>query len=61
MTDGMTLPAALTASADEVGAAVFAAAETRRTDILYVRWMWRFIMLIIKLIPETVFKRLQIG
>lgn len=61
MTDGMALPAALTATADEVGAALFAAAETRRTDILYVRWMWRFIMLIIKLIPETVFKRLQIG
>jgi decaprenylphospho-beta-D-erythro-pentofuranosid-2-ulose 2-reductase len=60
MTDGMALPGALTASAEEVGEAVYRAAELRRTDVLYVRWMWRFIMIIIKLIPERIFKRLNI-
>lgn len=61
MTEGMALPGALTATAQEVGQAVFTAAEIRPIDILYVRWMWRYVMMIIKLIPEGVFKRMNIG
>lgn len=61
MTAGMALPAPVTADPEEVGRAVYQAAEIRRADILYVRWMWRYIMMIIKLIPERVFKGMNIG
>jgi len=29
-------------------------------DVVYLPWFWRYIMLIIKLIPETIFKRLSL-
>ena len=29
-------------------------------DIVYVPWFWRWIMLIIKIIPESIFKKLQL-
>ena len=32
----------------------------RSADIVYLPWFWRYIMLIIKLIPEPVFKRLKL-
>ena len=60
MTEGMRLPGPITAAPSEVGAAVFRAAEQGKGDVVYVRWMWRWIMLIIKLIPEAVFKRLRL-
>lgn len=59
MTDGMKLPAKLTAEPQEVGVAVLAA-EQKKRNIVYVRPIWRFIMLIIGHIPETVFKRLSL-
>ena len=59
MTAGMKLPAVLTAQPNEVAKAVFKAQEKGR-DIVYVRSIWRLIMLIIRLIPERLFKRLSI-
>jgi decaprenylphospho-beta-D-erythro-pentofuranosid-2-ulose 2-reductase len=59
MTEGLTLPAPLTAAAAEVGEAVFRAAERGGGDVVYVRWPWRWIMAIIKLLPEFVFKRMR--
>lgn len=35
-------------------------AAAKRKDICYVPWFWRWIMLVIRSIPETVFKRLSI-
>ena len=32
----------------------------RRSDIVYLPWFWRYIMLIIRLIPERIFKRLRL-
>jgi decaprenylphospho-beta-D-erythro-pentofuranosid-2-ulose 2-reductase len=32
----------------------------KKKNIIYVRWFWRWIMLIIKLIPEPVFKKLKL-
>ncbi|HEX6616141.1 MAG TPA: SDR family oxidoreductase [Gemmatimonadales bacterium] len=32
----------------------------RRTDIAYIPWFWRPIMLVIRLLPESVFKRLRL-
>jgi NAD(P)-dependent dehydrogenase (short-subunit alcohol dehydrogenase family) len=60
MTAGMKLPPLLTAEPAEVGAAIFKAAEGGGGDVIYVRWMWRFVMMIITLIPERIFKRLRL-
>ncbi len=59
MTADMDLPGALTATPEEVGDGVFKAWQAKR-DVIYVRAIWRWIMLIIKLIPETIFKRLSL-
>lgn len=32
----------------------------KKSDIVYLPWFWRFIMLIINNIPETIFKRLKL-
>ncbi len=59
MTDGMDLPARLTATPEEVAAAV-ATAVRRRRDVVYVRRVWRPIMLAIRAIPERLFKRMRL-
>ena len=59
MTDGMDLPAALTATPEEVADTVFEAIRRRR-DVVYVRRVWRPIMLVIRALPERVFKRLRL-
>ena len=60
VTDGRDLPARLTAEPEEVADAV-AAVLRRRRDVVYVRPVWRLIMLLIRALPERVFKRTQIG
>lgn len=60
MTSGMDLPGALTAEPDQVARAIWRAAEEGRGEIVYVLWMWRFVMLAIRSIPETIFKRLKL-
>lgn len=59
MTEGMDLPARLTAEPNEVADAIARAVERNR-DVIYVRPIWRLIMLIIRNIPERVFKRMKI-
>jgi decaprenylphospho-beta-D-erythro-pentofuranosid-2-ulose 2-reductase len=59
MTENLKLPKPLTAEAKEVGDAVYKAV-TQKRNVVYVRWMWRWIMLIIKLIPEPVFKKMKL-
>jgi decaprenylphospho-beta-D-erythro-pentofuranosid-2-ulose 2-reductase len=60
MTEGMRLPPVLTAEPDEVGGAIYKAAEKGRRDVIYVRSIWRVVMTIFSLIPERLFKRLRI-
>lgn len=60
MTAGMKLPPVLTAEPDEVGRAIFAAAEKGGGDVIYVRRVWRMVMAIISGIPEPAFKRLRL-
>lgn len=60
MTAGMNLPKPLTAEPQEVGDAIFKAAEVSRKDVIYVRWIWWPIMTAIKSIPERVFKGMKI-
>ncbi len=59
MTDGMDLPPRLTVEPDEVARAVVAAIRRRR-DVVYVRRIWRVIMLIVRALPERVFKRTRL-
>ncbi len=61
MTAAIKLPPIVTAEPGEVADAVFASATgKRRGDVLYVRRIWSPIMLVIRSIPETVFKRLSL-
>ncbi|MFN3604985.1 MAG: SDR family oxidoreductase [Leptonema sp. (in: bacteria)] len=59
MTSNMNLPKLLTAQPEEVAEDIFKAVQ-RKTNILYTKWFWRYIMLIIRLIPEAVFKKLNL-
>ena len=59
MTEGMNLPAKLTASPDEVASLIFEAAQ-KRSNIVYVKPIWRLIMAIIRNIPERIFMRMKI-
>ena len=49
----------LVASPEHVGERIARAVEGK-TDVLYVPWFWRYIMLIIRAIPEAVFKRMKL-
>ena len=59
MTAGMTLPVHLTAGPMEVADRVVEAIRKRR-DVVYVRRVWRPIMLAVRAIPEGLFKRLKL-
>lgn len=57
MTENMELPAALTASPEQVANAVYRGLEKKR-NVVYTLWMWRWIMLVIQHIPECIFKKM---
>lgn len=59
MTDGMTLPARLTATPAEVATAIERAVRWRR-NIIYVKPVWWVIMAVIRSLPEALFKRMKI-
>lgn len=59
MTENLDLPKILTAQPDEVANAVYKAINKKK-NIIYVKWFWRWIMLIIKTIPEFIFKKLKL-
>lgn len=59
MTEGLDLPPLLTAKPEQVARDIFRATK-RNKNVLYTKWMWRYVMLIIRNIPEFVFKRLSL-
>jgi decaprenylphospho-beta-D-erythro-pentofuranosid-2-ulose 2-reductase len=59
MTEGMKLPPFITAEPIEVAKAVYMAYVDQK-NVVYVLWPWRYIMLIIKSIPEFIFKKLKL-
>ena len=59
MTKGMDLPEKLTAKPNEVAKDIFKA-QQKGKDIVYTKWIWRYIMMIIKAIPEWQFKKMSI-
>ncbi|RJP82057.1 MAG: SDR family oxidoreductase [Desulfobacteraceae bacterium] len=59
MTEGLDLPGLLTAKPEEVAEDIYRAFRKKK-DILYTKWFWRWIMAVIKGIPEMVFKRMSL-
>ena len=59
MTEGMDLPVKLTAEPEEVAGLVFDAVQKKR-NVIYAKPIWRLIMMIIRSIPERIFKGLKI-
>jgi len=59
MTENMALPKMLTSSPAQVADIIFNGFEKRK-NVIYVKWFWRYIMLIIKNIPEFQFKKMKL-
>ena len=59
MTENLDLPKLLTANPADVASAVYAGLKKKK-NVIYVKWFWRWIMYIIKAIPESIFKRKQL-
>lgn len=55
----MNLPAILIAKPEDVVKDIYNA-QIKGKDILYTRWFWKYIMMVIKCIPEPIFKRLKL-
>ena len=59
MTEGMDLPKLLTAKPQEVANTIWTAFH-KKTDVIYVRPIWQFIITVVKNIPERIFKRMSL-
>ncbi len=59
MTKDMDLPKALVATPQEVAKDILKA-QQNSNDIIYTKWFWRYIMWIIKAIPEWKFKKMNL-
>lgn len=59
MTYGMKIPKLLLASPQKVGKNIYKAI-IKKKDIVYTPFYWKWIMLIVKLIPEFIFKKLKL-
>jgi short-subunit dehydrogenase len=59
MTESMELPEKLTAQPEDVAKDIYSAQQKGKNTI-YSAWFWRYIMLIIKLIPEIQFKKMSL-
>lgn len=59
MTEGMNLPPLLTAEPEGVATDIYNAWEKGK-DVIYTKWFWRYLMLIIRNIPEKIFKKMKL-
>ncbi|MEN7549611.1 SDR family oxidoreductase [Rapidithrix thailandica] len=59
MTEGLPLPKPLTAKPEQVANSLFKAVK-KKPNTMYVLPVWRYIMLIIRNIPEGIFKKLNL-
>ena len=59
MTDGFKKGGPLWASPDQVARAIRRSADGRR-PLVYVPWFWRWIMLVIRLVPAPIFHRTKL-
>lgn len=59
MTKGMDLPEKLTAQPEKVAKDIYRA-QQKSKNVLYTKWVWKWVMLIIRNIPEFKFKGMSI-
>ena len=59
MTEDMDLPEKLTAQPEEVAEDIYKA-QQKGKNVLYTKWVWKWVMLIIRNIPEWKFKGMTI-
>ncbi len=59
MTEDMDLPEKLTAQPEEVAEDIYKA-QQKNKNVLYTKWVWRWIMVVIRNIPEWKFKGMSI-
>jgi decaprenylphospho-beta-D-erythro-pentofuranosid-2-ulose 2-reductase len=59
MTKNLNLPKLLTAIPQRVASDIVKAQQTKK-NVIYTPWFWRYIMIVIKLIPENIFKKLSL-
>jgi len=59
MTEDLNLPKLLTSTPDEVAEIIYSG-FSKKKNVIYVKWFWRYIMLIIKMIPEFQFKKMKL-
>ena len=53
------LPRKLTAQPIEIAKDIYKAQKSKK-DIIYTKWFWKYIMFIVKNIPEFIFKKTNI-
>lgn len=58
MIEGRNTSSIITATPEEVANDIFSAQQAGK-DFIYSKWFWRYIMLIFKMIPESVVKKLN--
>jgi decaprenylphospho-beta-D-erythro-pentofuranosid-2-ulose 2-reductase len=56
MTEHLKLPKPLTAQPEEVANAVYKGVMNK-SDVIYVKWFWKWIMFTITSVPESIFKK----
>ena len=59
MTEGMDLPEKFTAQPEEVAMDIYKAQQSKK-NVIYTKGIWRWIMLVIRMIPEWKFKGMSI-
>lgn len=59
MTEGLDLPGPLTAEPEQVGKAIYKAYRAKK-DVIYTLAVWQLIMQNIRMIPESVFKKMNL-
>jgi len=59
MTEDMDLPEKLTAQPEEVAIDIYKAQQNGK-NVIYTKWIWKWVMLIIRNIPEFQFKKMSI-
>jgi len=59
MTEHLDLPPLLTAEPAQVAEAVWKGVAQKK-NVIYVKWFWRYIMTLIGLVPEGMFKKMKL-
>lgn len=59
MTGHLDLPKLLTATPDDISKDIINSIRKGKT-IIYSKWFWKWIMLIIRIIPESIFKKMKL-